>query len=531
MAGMPNVSPVIRTANVSRFPDPFAPKPHDWWKNATNALLATALFRCWHILMFYAAWATVVSVINHHHHAFTIQPTLLTVIGTVLGFVISYRTTSSFERYNEGRRYWSQILLGSRTFARIVWFNVPDVYPTGPTDKEENKARVLIEKKTAINLLEAFAVAVKHYLRGEDGIYYRDLYHLVKFLPAYALPNSLPSVEETSGDTLQRTSNANSNSANGAYTSSPPHSPALARFASPIAGITKRVPPALPLPVTAPQEKTHFVPARRGTIPPSPRAAGMPRRPASTSDQTIGKDDDDDDDDDFLLPARMPPKYHLFDLFPFSLFIHCMSRDSKHVKGKKAARKRARMANSSENLPLEISLYLGSYIGALQERKVLDAPTSNAILAALNQLVDALTGLERILTTPIPFSYSVHLWVVTTIYCLALPLQIWATLKWLTIPATVILAFIFFGFLVAGEEIENPFGYDKNDLNMDHFTNNIIRNELRAVTAVPAPNIAIWAFTPLNDLIFASQRENKDHVTPAEWVKQGSSKMVEALAA
>lgn len=46
-------------------------------------------------------------------------------VGTVLGFVISYRTTSSFERYNEGRRYWSQIILGSRTLARAVWFHVP----------------------------------------------------------------------------------------------------------------------------------------------------------------------------------------------------------------------------------------------------------------------------------------------------------------------------------------------------------------------------------------------------------------------
>lgn len=46
-------------------------------------------------------------------------------LGTVLGFVISYRTTASFERYNEGRRYWSQIILASRTFARTVWFHVP----------------------------------------------------------------------------------------------------------------------------------------------------------------------------------------------------------------------------------------------------------------------------------------------------------------------------------------------------------------------------------------------------------------------
>lgn len=46
-------------------------------------------------------------------------------LGTVLGFVISYRTTSSFERYNEGRRYWSQIVFSTRTLARLIWFHVP----------------------------------------------------------------------------------------------------------------------------------------------------------------------------------------------------------------------------------------------------------------------------------------------------------------------------------------------------------------------------------------------------------------------
>ncbi|EEB97662.1 hypothetical protein MPER_02977, partial [Moniliophthora perniciosa FA553] len=58
---------------------------------------------------------------------------------------------------------------------------------------DELKVKAMIEKKTVINLLEAFSVAVKHYLRGEDGIYYEDLYYLVKFLPAYALPPGIPS--------------------------------------------------------------------------------------------------------------------------------------------------------------------------------------------------------------------------------------------------------------------------------------------------------------------------------------------------
>lgn len=36
-------------------------------------------------------------------------------------------------------------------------------------------------------------------------------------------------------------------------------------------------------------------------------------------------------------------------------------------------------------------------------------------------------------------SYRVHLWMVTVLYCLSLPFQIWKTMGWLTIPATTLL--------------------------------------------------------------------------------------------
>lgn len=36
--------------------------------------------------------------------------------------------------------------------------------------EEEKRVRVLIEKKSVLNLVDAFCVAVKHYLRGESGM-------------------------------------------------------------------------------------------------------------------------------------------------------------------------------------------------------------------------------------------------------------------------------------------------------------------------------------------------------------------------
>jgi putative membrane protein len=50
--------------------------------------------------------------------------------------------------------------------------------------------KAVIEKRTMVNLIQAFSVSLKHLLRGEPGIYYEDLYPLINFLPRYA---ALPS--------------------------------------------------------------------------------------------------------------------------------------------------------------------------------------------------------------------------------------------------------------------------------------------------------------------------------------------------
>ncbi|KAK0217115.1 Bestrophin, RFP-TM, chloride channel-domain-containing protein [Armillaria fumosa] len=504
-------------------PDPFAPRqsPRGTF---VSAVLATALFRCWHILIFFSAWGTLITILNHQGHELYFASTLLTVVGTVLGFVISYRTTSSFERYNEGRRLWSQIILASRTFARTVWFHIPDPPATESASAEELKARAMVEKKTVVNLLEAYAVAIKHYLRGEDGIYYKDLYYLVKFLPAYALPPGIPSYpdqkEMDEGHSLAPTDSPLRPTANGNRQSLDPSGGNILHHRTSVSSASS--PAGLPLPATSPiSRKPVFLESVR-----SPEPKGHHADPHKDK-MILTKADEV-----YLLPASMPPKYHLFDLFPFSLFIQLLTKRGKEIKGKKAARIRAKMRDRgvSHNLPLEISLYLSSYISALQIRKTMDVPTTNTLLAALNQLVDSLTGLERILTTPIPFSYSIHLWVVTILYNLCLPFQIWQPLGWITIPASSILSFIFFGFLVAGEEIENPFGYDKNDLNMDHFTSNIIRNELRAITSAAAPDPARWAFAPENDLLFATNYNKDERVSPEEWTRRGSAQMQAAAS-
>jgi hypothetical protein len=74
---------MVSATNGPSFPDPFR---HDRSFTSTfwHAILATALFRCWHILIFFGAWATAVSVISATTHNLGMASTLLTVFVRIL---------------------------------------------------------------------------------------------------------------------------------------------------------------------------------------------------------------------------------------------------------------------------------------------------------------------------------------------------------------------------------------------------------------------------------------------------------------
>lgn len=81
--------------------------------------------------------------------------------------------------------------------AQLIWLHVPvDRKQDAALDPTEARLRATLEKRTMINLIQAYSVSMKHFLRGEPGIYYADLYPLVSFLPRYA--GGPPEVTESS---------------------------------------------------------------------------------------------------------------------------------------------------------------------------------------------------------------------------------------------------------------------------------------------------------------------------------------------
>ncbi|RKG91695.1 bestrophin family protein [Corallococcus terminator] len=102
-------------------------------------------------------------------------------------------------------------------------------------------------------------------------------------------------------------------------------------------------------------------------------------------------------------------------------------------------------------------------------------------------LIDYLGGCERIHRTPMPFAYMVHLRRALILYCATLPFSLVDTFGWVTVPATFVVTYVFFGIEEIGVEIEDPFGTDDNDLPLDAICENIQNNLLAFLPAPGTP--------------------------------------------
>lgn len=95
-----------------------------------------------------------------------------------------------------------------------------------------------------------------------------------------------------------------------------------------------------------------------------------------------------------------------------------------------------------------------------------------------NALINILGACERIRHTPIPMAYALHLKRVLLIYSLTLPFGFVGQLHWLAIPVVLIVFYTMLGIELIGEEIEDPFGLDDNDLPVDELCDKIKANIL-----------------------------------------------------
>ncbi|CAJ2505855.1 Uu.00g132490.m01.CDS01 [Anthostomella pinea] len=127
-----------------------------------------------------AAWASLITAISLKVPGVNlgISSILLTITGFVVGLGLSFRSSTAYERYAEGRRYWGQLILTCQSLGRVYWLHA--------VERPETSKKDLLAKLTAMNLLIAFAVSLKHKLRFEPYTYYDDLVDLIDHLDTFA---------------------------------------------------------------------------------------------------------------------------------------------------------------------------------------------------------------------------------------------------------------------------------------------------------------------------------------------------------
>ena len=325
-------------------------------------------------LVVVGAWATLITCISHFVHPLVVSNLLLTVLGFVVALGISFRTSSAYERYVEGRKYWAQLSQSSRDLARHIWIHTQERHEEDAQLGKED----LLAKLTALNLIVAFAMALKHKLRFEPYASYDDLQDLVSNLSTFAGEAYDPDVA------LRRT-------------------PSQWKKAGDWLGLAF--------------------------------AESNPRKLIKRSKKNLG------------------------------------------------------------NLPLEILTYLAAYLESTIQNKTLDnGPGQAMAMGNLASMNEVLAGCERVLSTPLPVAYSIAISQITWVYVLALPFQLWKDLQWVTIPGTVIGAYIILGIAAIGRQIEDPFGYDTNDLPLGRFCEQIKKEiDVIASKAPPKPEDFIKA--------------------------------------
>jgi putative membrane protein len=83
---------------------------------------------------------------------------------------------------------------------------------------------------------------------------------------------------------------------------------------------------------------------------------------------------------------------------------------------------------------------------------------------SLTTLTDIQGGCERIKSTPIPYSYTVLMHRIVAMYCTLLPFGLDETIGWATPVVVLFVSYALFGLDAIGDEVEQPFGLDPNDL-------------------------------------------------------------------
>ncbi|KAK9376923.1 Bestrophin, RFP-TM, chloride channel-domain-containing protein [Lipomyces chichibuensis] len=395
-------------------------------------------------ILIVGSWGSLIVCISQLKTNLGVSTVLITVLGFVTGLALSFRVNTAYERYNEGRKYWAQLTMTIRNFSRYIWFQIP-------LRKGHEKSDLLM-KVTCLKLLVGFAIALKHHLREELGTDYDDLKPFVAYLPTYARKRAeLAAVEVKRKQAEKENLDAE-----------------FERLQA-IEETLRSVTAGNPLLSTEPSPLARSS-TPNGGRPPLNRMGTMQRAVLASND----------------IKSKIVNQW-----FPIN------PKLSEYLLDREDRISRATVMHG--NLPLEILQFLAYYCRQMQlDQKILTPSEISFFFTQTNTLTDILTGTERILRTPLPLAYNILCNQLAWIFVLMLPFQLVSTLNWVAIPATIIAGYVILGLAAIGLEIENPFGFDPNDLDLNRYCQTISVEVSMVMSYVPYADSSAWMHDSLN---------------------------------
>ncbi|AXV75523.1 MULTISPECIES: bestrophin family protein [Ralstonia solanacearum species complex] len=142
---------------------------------------------------------------------------------------------------------------------------------------------------------------------------------------------------------------------------------------------------------------------------------------------------------------------------------------------------------ASRYRPAAIMLWLGEWVQRRAGEGSLDAWAVLAFDRNLGSLSNVIGGCERIVSTPLPFAYSVMIHRTVYFFCAALPFGLVESIGLFTPLFSVFVAYTFMAHEAIAAQIEEPFGTEDNDLALNAMST-MIEGAVRDMLGEPVPD-------------------------------------------
>lgn len=118
-------------------------------------------------------------------------------------------------------------------------------------------------------------------------------------------------------------------------------------------------------------------------------------------------------------------------------------------------------------LPIQLSVAVEAFIKRSHDRGWFHSPQASQLTVQLNGMIASYSAMETIRLTPLPVAYQIHTKQVLALFGGVLPFSFLESLGWWTVVVASLVNFTLYGIEAIAMQLEEPFGYDRNDIKMD----------------------------------------------------------------